>query len=233
MEIKVLASGSKGNCYKVSNGDTSLLIEAGISIKNIQIGCDFKLSAIDGCLISHSHRDHSKSAQALAKMGVDIYTSQGTIDTCKLTGHRVHAISAHKDFWIGTWNIYPLDVQHDTPEPLGFVLTSEISYERLLFFTDTYYLKYKFSGITHIMGEANYDQEALLQSIQAGYVPIELASRLMKSHMSLDTFLELLRANDLSKIQHIYLLHLSDNNSNELRFKDAVQRATGAQVHVC
>jgi len=55
IQIKALASGSKGNCYKISDGRTSLLIEAGIPINQIKRGCGFKLSEIEACLISHEH----------------------------------------------------------------------------------------------------------------------------------------------------------------------------------
>ena len=55
MEIKVLASGSKGNAYMVSDGNTKLLLECGIKYKDIQKGCGFRLSEIKACLISHEH----------------------------------------------------------------------------------------------------------------------------------------------------------------------------------
>jgi phosphoribosyl 1,2-cyclic phosphodiesterase len=89
MEIKILASGSSGNAYRISDGKTTILLDAGIVLRSIQIGCQFKLSQIEGCFITHSHMDHSKVARELARLGVDVYTSQGTIDACGLTGHRI------------------------------------------------------------------------------------------------------------------------------------------------
>ena len=83
------------------------------------------------------------------------------------------------------------------------------------------------------MAECSYDTETLQKSVEAGYIPIELVPRLVKSHMSLEHFLDLLKANDLSKVKQIYLLHLSNNNSDEKRFKEAVQKLTGAEVYVC
>lgn len=53
--ITPLASGSTGNCYKISDGRTPLLLECGIKYKDIQKGCGFKLREIVGCLISHEH----------------------------------------------------------------------------------------------------------------------------------------------------------------------------------
>ncbi|HEY5576238.1 MAG TPA: MBL fold metallo-hydrolase [Clostridiaceae bacterium] len=232
MDINVLASGSSGNAYLISDGATTLLLDAGIPIRAIQIGCQFKLSQIDGCLITHNHLDHSKAARELARLGVDVYTSQGTIEACRLTGHRIRRVKALEELTVGTLDILPFDVQHDSPEPLGFLIRSNETGEKLLYFTDTYYIKYKFQGLNIIMAECNYDTETLQHSVAAGYIPIELASRLMKSHMSLDHLLDLLKSNDLSQVKQIYLLHLSSNNSNEVRFKEEVQKLTGTEVYV-
>ena len=233
MEIKVFASGSSGNAYLVSDEKTTLLLDAGIPLREIQVACGFKVRMIDGCLITHSHKDHSKAAEGLAKLGVEIYTSQGTIDACRLTGHRINTVKALEGITIGTFKVLPFDVQHDAPEPLGFLIESTTTGERLLYFTDTYYIKYRFERLTHIMAECNYSKEAMLRSIEAGYIPIELVPRLVKSHMSLEHFIEMLKANDLKEVRQIYLLHLSDNNSDEEKFREEVQKATGAEVYVC
>lgn len=233
MEIKILASGSTGNAYRISDGQTSLLLDAGIPLKAIQVGCGFKTTQIKGCFVSHSHKDHSKAARDLSRLGIDIYTSQGTIDACGLTGHRIHAIKELQEITVGTFKVLPFDVQHDAPEPLGFLFTSTETGEKLLYFTDTYYIKYRFQGLTHIMAECNYDKETLCKSVDAGYIPIEFVTRLIKSHMSLEHLLDMLKANDLSNVKQIYLLHLSSNNSDEIRFKTEVQKQTGAEVYVC
>lgn len=233
MTIKVLASGSKGNAYIVSDGSTTLLLDAGIPLKAIQVGCDFRVREIDGCFITHAHQDHCKAARDLMRLGVDVYASQGTIEACRLSGHRIQRVKALSEFVVSTFKILPFDVEHDVPEPLGFLCTSMATAEKLLYFTDTYYLKYKFQGLTHIMAECNFSYEGIRDSVEAGRISIELVPRLLKSHMSLEHLLDMLKANDLSKVQQIYLLHLSDNNSNEELFKREVQKQTGAEVYVC
>lgn len=55
MDIKVLASGSKGNCYIVSDGNTKILLEAGLPIRQIRKEGGFQLHEMQGCLISHEH----------------------------------------------------------------------------------------------------------------------------------------------------------------------------------
>ena len=61
IEIFPLASGSRGNCYRVNDGSTPLLLEAGIQLKEIQKQLNFRVSELAGCIISHEHKDHSKS----------------------------------------------------------------------------------------------------------------------------------------------------------------------------
>lgn len=233
MDITVIASGSSGNAYRISDGDTALLLDAGIPLQRIKQALNFRVRDIAGCLITHAHGDHAKAAGDLVKAGVDVYTSQGTIDACRLTGHRIKPVKALQEVMIGTFAVLPFDVQHDAPEPLGFLLTSRRTGEKLLYFTDTYYLKYRFTGLTHIMGECNYSMDIVEQSVRNGYIPPELVPRLIKSHMSLEHFLDLLKANDLHEVKQIYLLHLSNNNSDAERFREAVQKLTGTEVYVC
>ena len=94
MKIQILASGSSGNAYIIGDGETSLLLDAGIPLKAIQTGSGFRVRQLAGCFITHSHKDHSKAAKDLARLGVDIYTSAGTIEACGLSGHRIHAVKA-------------------------------------------------------------------------------------------------------------------------------------------
>ena len=69
MEVKVLASGSSGNAYRISDGETALLLDAGIPLKAIQAGLGFRVRDIMGCFVTHAHKDHSKAAKDLARLG--------------------------------------------------------------------------------------------------------------------------------------------------------------------
>lgn len=233
MQIEVYASGSTGNAYRVSDGKTSLLLDAGIPIKKLQEATGHQLTALDGCLVTHCHGDHSKAVKDLVKRGVDVYASAGTIAAMGVISHRLRPVKSLQEISVGAFQVLPFDVEHDAPEPLGFLLTSMATNEKLLYFTDTYYLKYKFRGLTHIMAECNYDLETMQQSVDAGYMPPELAPRIIKSHMSLEHLMDMLRANDLSQVRQIYLLHLSNNNSNAKRYRSEIQRLTGAEVYIC
>lgn len=188
---------------------------------------------MEGCFITHAHLDHSKAARDLAHFGVNIYTSRGTIEACHLEGHRIKPVRALEELRAGTFQVLPFDVDHDAPEPLGFLFTSTVTGEKLLYFTDTYFVRYRFNGLTHIMAECNYSMEGIRRSVEAGYIAVERVPRLIKSHMSLEHLLDMLRANDLCRIRQIYLLHLSNDNGDERQFREEVQKLTGAEVYVC
>lgn len=229
--ISPLASGSKGNCYYVSDGNTPLLLECGIGIQRIRWGLNFKLSSIAGVLISHEHKDHCKAVLDVMWAGIDCYMSRGTAEALDVDGHRVKIMRPKEQFRVGTWTVLPFKTQHDAAEPLGFLLASKNG-GKLLFSTDTFYVKYRFQGLTHIMVECNYAADILQRNVEAGLVPMALKNRLLTSHFSLENVKEFLRANDLSQVREIWLLHLSDGNSDEERFKREVMGLTGKPVYI-
>jgi phosphoribosyl 1,2-cyclic phosphodiesterase len=145
--------------------------------------------------------------------------------------HRTNIIKSKQQFRLGTWAILPFDTQHDAAEPLGFLLANQ-SGDKLLYATDTYYIRYRFQGLTHIMVECNYSMDILRANIEAGLVPVELKNRIIQSHFSLENVKKFLQANDLSKVQEIWLLHLSDGNSDAEMFKREIQELTGKMVFV-
>lgn len=229
--VKPLASGSKGNAYRITDGRTPLLLEAGITWKQIQQGLNFKTSELAGCLISHEHQDHCKAVRDVMRAGIDCYMSQGTADAMGLSGHRIRQVQARKQFHVGTWTILPFSTEHDAAEPLGFLLANKDG-DKLLYATDTFYIRYRFRGLTHILVETNYSLDILRENMAAGLVAPELKNRLLKSHMSLETCKEFLKANDLSWVQEIWLIHMSDGNSDAARFKREIQALTGKVVNI-
>lgn len=225
LTITPIASGSTGNAYLISDGDSRLLLECGIRMAALRKACGFSLTSLDGCLISHEHKDHSHAAKDIMKAGVEVYTSKGTAEALGLSGHRLNVISNRENLSIGKWKVLPFDVAHDAAEPMGFLISNEK--DKLLFVTDSHYVKYRFTGLTHIMLEVNYVKAILQNSMEKGYLNPELVKRILRNHMSLETAVEMLKANDLSRCREIYLLHLSDNNSDADLIVREIQKATG------
>lgn len=212
MKLKAIASGSSGNCYLLETEKGSLLIEAGIPIKKIKRALRFDFSNIQGCLITHEHGDHAKAIKDIAKLGIDVYASKGTLRALNCSGHRFIPVEPKKAETIGKFEVLPFDVEHDAVEPLGFLIRQ--GRNKLLFATDTFYLRYKFNGLTHIAIECNYVKSVMMDLVENGAINIERVKRTMKSHFSLENLIDFLKANDLSRVKKIYLLHLSDDNSD-------------------
>lgn len=222
MRLTTLASGSKGNCYLLETDTGSLLIEVGIPIKKIKQALGFDFSSIQGCLITHEHKDHAKAIKDIAKLGIDVYASEGTLKALNCTGHRFIPLTPKKTKVIGDFKVLPFNVEHDATEPLGFLIRYED--KKMLFATDTYYLRYKFNNLTHIAIECNYIRSIMEDMLEQGLLDIKRVTRTMKSHMSLEHLIEFLKSNDLSKVQEIYLLHLSDDNSNISVIKEGIKK---------
>ena len=175
--------------------------------------------------------DHSKAVKEIMRAGIDCYMSRGTAEALEVSGHRANIIKAKQQFRIGTWTILPFETQHDAAEPLAFLLANQAG-DKLLYITDSFYCRYCFQGLTHIMIEANYSLDILNGNVESGSIPKEMKKRVLRSHMSIETVKEFLKANDLSKVQEIWLLHLSEQNSCEKRFKEEVQKITGKPTYI-
>ena len=223
LNLRVIASSSKGNAYLLKGSQTKLLIECGVSYKEIQTALGFKLN-IDGCIISHEHKDHSKAAKDLLEKGcTDVYTTKGTKEALRLNHYRLKEIAPKKQLSIGQFNILPFDIEHDAKEPVGFIIYDTVTDEKILFITDSYYCKYKFTGITSMIIECNYTDEKLKENVEAGEVDKELKDRVIRSHFSLENVKDLINANDGNIIGSVILIHMSDRNSEPHRMKREIQ----------
>ena len=231
IDIVSLASSSKGNCYKVSDGNTSILLECGISFKEINKKLNFKTHELAACFITHLHKDHCKAIKEVLKSAIDCYMSIETAQALGVVGHhRVKIVKSKEQFTVGTWVIMPFDVAHDCEGTLGFLMVS--GGYKVLFLTDTYKCDYLFSGLTHIMVECNHSLAILKENVDNGTLSLSRRDRLLRSHFALENVLKFLAENDLSKVFEIWLLHLSDQNSNEALFKEEIERAFGKPVIV-
>lgn len=229
MDVRVLASGSGGNAYTLTEGGSTLLLEAGIRFKDLQRALRFKLSSLDGVLCSHEHADHAKALPHLMKAGVDCYATNGTLQALGLKGHRAKVITPLEPIDIGLWRVLAFPAVHDAVEPVGFVIANAST--KLLYLTDSAYCPYRFDGLTHLMIETNFSMEILQRNLEAGRLPAAHMARVIRNHLSLERALGLLKANDLSRVERITLLHMSNSNADEASFCDAVRRATGIPTY--
>lgn len=215
--LSVLGSSSSGNCYLVQSPNTNeiLILDAGVTFKEIQKAVEFDFKNVVGVLITHEHGDHIKSVEKIAKCGVNIYASKGTFDSKNLVGHRYSIVKSLEEFQVGNFKVLPFTTQHDAVEPLGFLIEFIPTKERILYATDTFYLKYKFKNINYFLLECNYIQEIVKQNVEMNIVDKTRYKRLLKSHMSLENCIDFLKNNVSIDTKKIVLIHLSNENSNE------------------
>lgn len=232
MKLKVLGSSSKGNCYLLQSQEETLVLECGIRYKDILKGLNFNLKNVVGCLVTHEHKDHSKSISDLMENGIHVFTSAGTIKALNLPeSYKLIPIESEKQIQLGGFTVLPFHTQHDAAEPLGFLIQHR-GMGKLVFATDTYYIEYKFIGLNHILVECNFDNEILSENIKKGLIPKNLQNRLIKSHFSLENVKGFLKASELDAVRDIVLIHLSDSNSNAAQFKSEIERLTGKPVYI-
>lgn len=229
VEITTYGSSSAGNSYLLIDGSRSLLLEAGIRPKNMKVDW----GNIDALLITHEHMDHSKYANEYIRRGAfNIYCTKGTADHLKgVADYRVMTCEYLQQFTVKGWNVIPFKVEHDVSEPCGFLIQTP-SGKKVLFATDTYYIRYKFKGITHFLIECNYSIDILMDNVEQGSIDRGQYKRILKSHFELNNLINFFEANDLSKAEEIHLIHLSDRNSDEQYFISEVEKATGIPTYI-
>lgn len=233
MKFTPLASSSKGNAYLVeSDGVKPLLLEAGIPIRQLREKLSFGLSGLAGCLVSHEHMDHAKAVKDLLKAGIDCFMSEGTAAALRISKHhRAEFLTADVSQSIYGWRIMPFNLKHDAAEPFGYLIRHDT--EALLFVADTAYMKPRFASVTIIAVECNHVSDILAENITGAKAVPSVGRRIRRNHMSLETLIKMLKANDLSQCREIHLLHLSDSNSDEPRMIREVQEATGIPTYAC
>lgn len=232
MELKIISTGSIGNAYILSNGDEALLIECGVNIKDIKKALDFDLSKVVGCLVTHEHQDHCKAVKEVSKLGIRVYSGLRTLLAMGINcSYKSYIVMAKHPFMIGNFKVMAFDVKHDAAEPFGFLI-EHADCGKVLFLTDTYYCEYTFKGLNNIIIEANYSKEIIDRKFGSDSGKEFLRNRILRSHFSLANCKDMLSANDLTQVNNIVLIHLSDSNSNEKQFQKEVADLTGKNVTV-
>lgn len=237
MKLRVINSGSVGNCYLLEGRNSTLILELGVPFSQIKKALNFDFSKVAGVLVSHEHLDHARAIKDAAKAGLNIYSGAGTIKVSGVNSHRLFAIESKKKYQIGEFLVMPFDIVHvnsdGTPcaEPFGFLINHE-ECGNVLFITDTAYSPYTFNNLNNVIIEANYSQELIEQRLYEGKLLGFLKERIVRSHMSIETCLKMLKANDLTNVNNIVLIHLSDSNSDAKNFKSVVTLQTGKNTHI-
>lgn len=190
MVLKVLNSGSSGNCYILESDTEALIIEAGVPLKEVKIALGFNVKKIVGVVVSHSHGDHSKYVSEYEKAGITVFKPY---EDCYRIRH------------YGKFKVAIFELVHDVNCYGFYIRHPEIGL--LIYASDTEYIKWRFKDINHILVEANYSDDL----IERDAVNRE---HVLRGHMSLKTALNFISTNDNPALRNVVLLHLSASNSD-------------------
>ena len=232
MKFEPLISSSHGNVYIVSDGQTRILLECGVTYKKLQQMCGFQTTGFDACIISHEHKDHSTAIKQVITSGVEVYMSNGTAEALELPEKLLelaHEVVAGEQFTVGTIDILPFATYHDAKEPLGFVMQSRLDGDIFAYAIDTVNIPYNYPGVNILAVEANFEQSTLDKCER---IPEKVRHRIANTHMEIDILCRILRRMDLSRCREIHLLHLSDATSHEGHFINKVARVVPRHVKV-
>lgn len=229
MKLTVLGSSSQGNCYIFESADSVLVLEAGVPMQLVKRALRWDISKIAACIVSHSHKDHAGYVREFLKCGIRVLALDDVFEGIK---NRVFCttVTPKHGYVVGDWRIIALPVVHDVP-CVGYIIEHR-DMGKTLFITDTMMLEYRVGGIRHLMLECNYADDILQENIDAGVVPVGMRERLLQSHMELETTKEIIRVSDKSNLDDVILVHLSDNNSDEERFRSEIQSVAGVPTYV-
>lgn len=214
-----LNSGSNGNCYYIANEEEAVLVDVGISCREIQRRLDrleIPICSISAILISHEHSDHIKGlAQLVKKCAIPVYATGPTIKHLRLpdSGIDVREFNADGLLQFGKLSVTAFPKFHDAADPCSFVVESDGA--RVGVFTDIgfpcQHLIRHFSTCDAAFLEANYDVGMLKNSSY----PFHLKKRISGGYGHLSNFqaLEIFKKYRSSRLSHLLLSHLSENNN--------------------
>ena len=219
LRVCVLASGSSGNCIYVESATTALLVDAGLSAREILrrlavAGLDpARLSAI---CISHEHTDHvSGIVQLHKRLGVALYANGDTARAIRDASHLPwNLFTDGSPFKVGDIELLPFSLPHDAYDPVGFVLTCGAT--RIGIATDlgipTQLAREHLRGCHLLVLEANHDEVLLKNSFR----PWALKQRILgrQGHLSNETAAALLTEIAGDTLQQVFLAHLSRECNN-------------------
>lgn len=227
--LKTIATGSSGNCYALMNGNEILLLDLGVSEKVIKKAIDFRISDVVGAAVSHGHSDHAKSVKDFENMGIPVFSHKDMeIDFEGEHEERKHIKYGNFDinaFALTDKNGKFMHTNNDGSECpcYGFLIEHE-NMGKLLYITDTEFVKWRFSGINHILISCNYQKKYISDSAKRNHV--------LRGHMELETAKDFIKANKSNDLRTVILCHMSGDSCNATECLSEVQKVVGEGVNV-
>lgn len=217
INVKVIASGSSGNCTALTSGETTILLDAGIRFSAIQQALDFQNPT--AALITHEHGDHAQKStiKEFLKRGVEVLMTRGTAEALNLKPHHnLYHIFEGEIALIGNCAVSCEPVEHDAAEPVSFTVND--GEDEVAYITDTGWLDFERLSATKLLIEANYDSDVLLES----HINERLKERIYKNHLPIEAVTGLLQTAELPRLKEIWLMHISRRHGDGEEFRRRV-----------
>ena len=209
MRLKVIRSGSAGNTYLLMDDEKVLVLDAGVPSMEVKKALGFDISGICGVLITHKHLDHARYADEYAVAGIPVW--------------KPYEGDLRQDRTFGHFRARSVPMVHDVP-CVGYLI--ECDDLKMLYATDTEYIRYRFKGLNALLIEANYS-DALVDANAAKY------KHVLTGHMSIDTAAGFIEANKTA-LHTVVLCHLSNQGADPKGFVESVREIVpaGCAVHI-
>lgn len=224
MNVKCLGTGSSGNAYALTdNNGKILLLDCGLSIKEIKAGIDFRVSDIVGCVVTHDHSDHSKAADDLKHMGIPVarpYMESVVVGNYgdfiirffRLDDSEGHFVHSNADG--SECPIYGYMIMHDK-EPL-----------KLLYITDCQFIKWRFKDVTNLIIGIDYADELVPDDNRAKQLHI------YSGHLNIDNACDFIKVLDRDKtLKNVIVGHMSSTASDRNLFSEKLIRVTESDIY--
>ncbi len=229
-----LNSGSNGNCYYVGNTNEAVLVDVGISCRELEKRMEragLNLKKVKAIFISHEHSDHISGLRVTSKKyNIPVYINERTYSNSKLQLEPAltFRFGAHQPIEVGNLSVTPFPKRHDAADPYSFIVEGNETTIGVL--TDIgsvcEHVRDYFSRCHAAFLEANYDEEML----QNGAYPFYLKKRISADHghLSNTQSLDLFTKHKSEQMTHVFLSHLSKDNNCPMLARDLFSKHAGA-----
>ena len=217
LEVSVLASGSSGNCFYISDGKNDILFDAGISCLQIAKRLEHIGKSIDNIkalFVTHEHTDHIKGIETISKMhNIPVYINRGTLRNSFLDMGNVQLMETGEEINLEGLKIGSFLKSHDSAEPVGYLVSDND--KRISVLTDIgFCCENVINSVKQsdaLILEANHD----LHMLKQGSYPEHLKKRIASTvgHLSNYEAALLVLEHATKKLHHVLLSHLSENNN--------------------
>lgn len=211
MKLITVGSGSDGNCYLLKCGEEILVLDAGIPFICVKKALRFNIMGIQAVLITHSHGDHVKFAHEYEAAGITVWKPY---EDDKL----------RQDAQFGSFRVQSVPMVHNVP-CVGYLIHHP-DMGKMLYATDTEYIKYRFRGLNVALIEANYADEFIDRTaVKFRHV--------LTGHLNITTTAEFIRTN-ATNLNHVILCHMSNDGSDPVAFRQEIEAVVPSEctVHI-